>query len=73
MKRLTGTLGMATIAVLVLIGGMSHTPRDGRVGLKSTAVFTAQKPRPAAGAGQMRDSCVPASPFDLPRERPSMC
>jgi len=73
MKRLTGAFGMATIAVLVLIGGMPSTHKDGRASLKPTAAFTAQKPRPASGAGQMRDSCVPASPFDLPRERPSIC
>jgi len=75
MKRVLGILGIAAIAVLVLVGGalgthgtneqltIAKTDRPDKEGVSYTLV----------GHGGMQDSCVSPHPFDLPTLRPAVC
>ena len=73
MKRLTGIMGMASIAVLVLIGAATgpHTGKRTTVTHPITqGVITHQT---EIGRGEMRDSCISASPFEVTNHGPMAC
>ena len=75
MKRVFGILGIAAIAVLVLVGGALGTHGEKR---ELTIAKTNWPDKEGVsytivGRGGMRDSCVEPNPFDLPTRRPAIC
>ncbi len=75
MKRILGIVGIAAIAVLLLVGGALGTYGTG-------SDFTIAKTNWPEKEGVtyanvehtgMGDSCVEPNPFDLPTRRPAVC
>ena len=75
MKRVFGILGIAAIAVLVLVGGALGTHEGGRQFTIAKTNWPEKEGVSYASVGHagMRDSCVEPSPFDLPSIRPRVC
>lgn len=73
MKRLTGILGMAGIAVLVLMGGPSGTHMGAGAASVPAAAVRVEVSQPEVGHGEMRDSCISPSALDLSARGPVAC
>jgi hypothetical protein len=73
MKRFIGILGMAGIAVLVLMSAAFGTHMGGLAASMPAAAARVETLRQNISHEGMQDSCVPASPFDHTNHLPAAC
>ena len=73
MKTIAGIIAIAVLAVS-LAGGVFWTHRSSAYpGMNAPSSEMEEVSHIDAGSGQMRDSCVPPNPIDLPTVRPAEC
>ncbi len=75
MKRVIGILGLAAIAVLVLIASAVGIYGGGKQPTLAKAYWPEKEGVAHARGGEeaVRDSCVEPHPFDLPTRSPRPC
>lgn len=73
MKRFSGILGMAGIAVLVVMGAAFGTHVAARAASIPAAAVRVEVLQPEVGHGEMRDSCISPSVFDQSPRGPVAC
>ncbi len=75
MKRVIGILGLAAIAVLVLIASAVGIYGEGKQPTLAKTYWPEKEgvAHTREAHGEMRDSCVEPHPFDLPTRGPRPC